>query len=237
MNQIGENYFKSFSDMRCSYTIPELEQINGDGQRFYKTSDGTKYPSMSTVTKLLSRDAIKQWRARVGPEEAAMTSARASRRGTSVHSLTEAYICGNHDTFRTLHRKAMPDATANWSGVKRHLDEHFTEVHASECKLFSHRLRLAGTVDCVGVYKGRLCVIDFKTSGKYKKREWIDSYFIQCDGYGVMWEELTGLRPEASVIIMATDGLAEPQIFDEPFGESLPKLKKLRLEYFKEFGV
>jgi hypothetical protein len=131
----------------------------------------------------------------------------------------------------------MPDTQSNWAGLKEHLDEHFTELRASECPLYSHDLRLAGTTDCIGIYKGRLCVIDFKTSGKWKKREWIDSYFIQGDGYGKMWEERTGETPESVVILMATDGHREPQVFEEPYGASMKALKQLRLDFFKRHGV
>ena len=232
-----ESYFASFVDRRSSYVIPELEQINLDGQRFYATPSGAKYPSMSTLVKLLSGDAIAQWRKRVGPEEANRVGARASRRGTTVHALAENYLLGNRSEFITLHRKAMPDTHANWKGMKEHLDAKISEVRASECRLFSHALRLAGTTDFIGVYGGKLCVIDFKTSGKWKKREWIDGYFIQGDGYGMMWEELTGETPEDVVIIMATDGLPEPQVFVEPYGSSMKKLKQLRLDFYKAHGV
>ena len=37
----------------------------------------------------------------------------------------------------------------------------------------------AGTTDCVGVWKGKPAIIDFKTTRKPKKREWIDDYFLQ----------------------------------------------------------
>jgi genome maintenance exonuclease 1 len=233
----ADDYFTPFADRRGDYSIPELEQINLDGQRFYATPSGAKYPSMSTLVKLLSGDAIAQWRKRVGPEEAARVGARASRRGTSVHSLAENYLLGQKDEFRSLYRKAMPDTHANWKGLKPYFDTHISEVRASECRLYSHALRLAGTTDFIGVHNGRLAVIDFKTSGKFKKREWIDGYFIQGDGYGMMWEELTGETPEDVVIIMATDGMPEPQVFVEPYGSSMKKLKQLRLDFYKAHGV
>jgi genome maintenance exonuclease 1 len=236
-NRFDENYFASFLDRRHEYKIPLIEQINLEGMRLYATPSGVRYPSMSTITKMLSGDAIAQWRKRVGAEEANRVSARASRRGTAVHKLAEHYILGEQTAFKSAYRKSMPDTQANWAGMKEHLDEHLTEVRATECQLYSDKLRLSGTTDCIGVYKGRLCVIDFKTSGKWKQREWIDAYFLQCDGYGAMWEERTGETPESTVIIMATDGHREPQVFEEPYGASLSALKKLRLAFYQKFFV
>lgn len=237
-NKFADDYFVRFADTRSNYNIPKIEQINLEGQRLYLTPSGTKYPSMSTVTKLLSEEAIKAWRKRVGPEEAQRVSNHASRRGTGVHKLAEHYILGENLDFKTTFRKCMPDAQLNWKGVKKCLDERLTEVRASECQLFSHMLRLAGTTDCIGIFDGKLSVIDFKTSAKIKKEDWIQGYFLQCNGYGQMWHELTGELPEQIVIIIACDALPnEPQVFVKPFGEHLPALKKLRLEYFKREGV
>jgi len=53
-----------------------LEQINTEAGRYYKTPAGVVYPSVTTVTGLLTADAIKQWRKRVGEEEANRVSAK-----------------------------------------------------------------------------------------------------------------------------------------------------------------
>ena len=48
----------------------KLNTIQEDGKRFYVDDTGAKYPSVTTVTSLLSRDHIKLWRKRVGEETA-----------------------------------------------------------------------------------------------------------------------------------------------------------------------
>lgn len=236
-DKFGSDYFADFVDSRDQYAIAPIEQINLEGMRLYNTPTGARYPSMSSVTKLLSEDAIEQWRRRVGPDEAAKVGARASRRGTAVHKLAEHYVLGETELFTTAFRKSMPDARANWIGLKETLDANLSEIRASECQLYSNELRLAGTTDCIGVYQNKLSVIDFKTSGKLKNEEWIEGYFVQCDGYGQMWKEQTGETPENIVIIIATDEAHEPQVFVKPFGLYLPRLKKLRLEFFKRYRV
>ena len=60
----------------------ETEQING--KRHYVTPKG-KFPSITTVLSILSRDGIAEWRAKVGEKEANRISTQAARRGTNVH--------------------------------------------------------------------------------------------------------------------------------------------------------
>jgi hypothetical protein len=53
-----------------------------------------------------------------------------------------------------------------------------------------------------------------KTSSKPKKVEWIESYFMQCAAYAIMWEERTKIPITKLVILIAVDN-HEPQIFIE----------------------
>ena len=55
--------------------------------------------------------------------------------------------------------------------------------------MYSKKLTLAGQVDCVAEYNGKLSVIDFKASNKFKQEEWVQSYFMQCTAYAIMYEE------------------------------------------------
>jgi genome maintenance exonuclease 1 len=80
--------------------------------------------------------------------------------------------------------------------------------------LWSSYLGVAGRVDCIAEWDGKLSVIDFKTSRKLKKKEYISNYFQQCAAYAVMWEERTGIPINKIVVVIAVDG-EEPQIFEE----------------------
>lgn len=206
-----------------------------NGQRFYITPTGARLPSMTTLLGSRGKEFLEEWKNRVGVKVAAQISRTAAARGTSVHTLTEHYLLNQQDDFKQTFRKVMPDAQASWSAVRVALNEGLEEIRALECRLYCNSLRLSGTADCIGVWKGKLAVLDFKTSLKPKKREWIDDYFLQTDGYGNMWEERTGETPELCVIVMTTDGVKEAQIFEEPYGQNLKKLKELRFDFYKEF--
>ena len=188
--------------------IPELKQINAKGGRRYETPTGQSYPSVTTVLGRLKAQAIQEWRERVGNEEANRIMTKASRRGTNVHTMCEMYLSNDYQAMRY-----MPADVETFNSIKPFLNK-INNIHLLEGRLFSHHLGLACTVDCIAEYEGKLSVIDFKTSLKPKKKEWIDNYFMQESAYAIMYEERTGRPITQLVTIMAVDD-NEPQIFVE----------------------
>ena len=191
-----------------NFSLEELNTETIDGKRFYVTPQG-KLPSITTVLSILSRDAIKAWRARVGEKEANKISTKASRRGTNVHAMCEHYINNDLDA-----KKYLPNDRETFNSLKPVLDEHLDNIYAQELPLWSSYLGVAGRVDCIAEWDGKLSVIDFKTSRKLKKKEYISNYFQQCAAYAVMWEERTGIPINKIVVVIAVDG-EEPQVFEE----------------------
>ena len=188
----------------------DLVAKTGPGGRVYTDPNGDTYPSITTVLSILSREAIQAWRARVGEEEANKVSRVASSRGTAVHDLLEKYV----DNDPNFSEGIMPNILQSFYDVKDVLDTNLHKVYAQEAPLYSKHLGLAGRVDCVGVWDGKNSIIDYKTSRKLKKKEWISSYFMQCAAYAVMWEERTGMPITQLVVMIAVDN-EEPQVFIE----------------------
>jgi CRISPR/Cas system-associated exonuclease Cas4 (RecB family) len=178
--------------------------------RTYAAPNGCNYPSITTVLSILSREAIQAWRARVGPEEANKISRVASGRGTAVHDLLERYVNNDPDFAKGV----MPHVMQSFHDVKEQLDTRLTTVYSQEAPLYSEHLGLAGRVDCVGVWDGKNSIVDYKTSRKLKKKEWISGYFMQCAAYAIMWEERTGMPITQLVILIAVDD-EKPQVFIE----------------------
>ena len=202
----------------------ELNTINENGKRLYVTPDGEKYPSVTTVLSDYKKDAIIQWRKRVGEQQANKISTQASRRGTKVHKLCEDYL-NNESTFE----KYTPDNVDMFKSIQPTLNE-IEIVYAQERTLYSHHLKTAGRVDCVGKFRGKPHIIDFKTSNKPKKWEWIDNYFMQGSAYSVMWEEMTGVPiPYIAIIIAVADD--SPQVFIENRDTWINKFIEVRNNY------
>ena len=190
--------------------LQEMNAVTTDTGRKYMTPEGVNLPSITTVLSILSRDSIAKWRKRVGEEVANQISTRASGRGTRVHEIIEKYI-NNDPDFKDGY---TPDIIQSFLAVQNILDDRIGDVYAQEAPLYSNHLGVAGRVDCVADFDGKRSIIDFKTSMKPKKLDWIKNYFMQESAYAIMWEERTGQPITQLVTIISVDN-ADPQVFVE----------------------
>ena len=217
------------------YGFESLPTENIDGKRYYITPTGEKYPSVTSVTGLLNRDGIKKWRKRVGEKTANKISTQAARHGTSAHQLFEDYI--KNDNFEEKFKSAMPTTQQAFISLEKELNKIGT-VHALEAPLYSHKLQLAGRVDCIAEYFGdKISIIDFKTSRKPKERKWIQNYFIQETAYAKMFEELTGKEVHSLITMIAVSDGSSQLFIEEPSSGYVDQLQELRNQYRTEYGL
>jgi hypothetical protein len=209
--------------------LNEMESVTTDSGRKYKTPEGVNLPSITTVLSILSRDSIAAWRKRVGEAEANKISHRASSRGTRVHEIIEKYI-NNDEDYRNGY---TPDIIDSFIAIRPILDDRIGRVFAQEAPLYSNHLGVAGRVDCVAEFDGKLSIIDFKTSLKPKRLDWIKNYFMQESAYAIMWEERTGQPITQLVTIISVDN-HEPQIFIEHRDNWVRPLKETIAQYNEE---
>ena len=205
-----------------------LRTTSSDGTRVYETPSGRAYPSVTTVTGLHNKQSIINWRKRVGEEEANRISSRASARGTRIHQLCEDYLRGN-DVEPDIFDAEMFGSIKEWLG-------DIDNIHALEDPLYSDHLEVAGTVDCIAEFQGKLSIIDFKTSSKAKDRDDIHNYFMQTAAYAVAFEERTEIPIGRLVIIMAVDS-DDPRLFIEKRDNWIGGFQKLRLEYKNQYNI
>ena len=198
-----------------------------DGKRYYQLPDGTRLPSVTTVIGAKGKQAIMEWRKRVGEEQANKISRQASSRGTNLHTLCEKYL--NNDSKYFMN--AMPDALQMFKSIKPLLNK-IDNIHYQEQALWSVKIGMAGRVDCIGEYDGVLSVIDFKTSKRVKNKEDIDNYFAQCTAYAMMYEELIGKPVDQLVVIMAVEN-DEPLVFIEKTEDHINTLLEY-ITFYKE---
>ena len=209
--------------------LTEMNAVTTESGRQYKTPEGINYPSITTVLSILSRDGIAAWRKKVGNAEANRISYRASTRGTAVHEILEKYI-DNEPDFK---KGYTPDIIQSFLAVKDILDTRIGKVYAQEAPLYSNHLGIAGRVDCVAEFDGKLSIIDFKTSMKKKPTKFVTNYFMQESGYAVMWEERTGMPITQLVTIISVDN-DEPQVFIEHRDNWINSLKDTIKQYQDE---
>lgn len=218
---------KKFKHVVLEEAFKDLNTVNKNGQRFYSTPEG-HYPSVTTVTGWEKRQFFAKWRAE-NPKE----SRRVLDRGNKLHNLIEDYINNRVDDKTT--GGLNPFILDLFILLKPELDK-IDNVYAQEVPLWSSTLELAGRVDCVGEYDGKLSIIDFKGSTRIKRKEDIQNYFMQATAYAIMWQEMTGQKIDNIVILIATEQ-GENQVFqDNPIRYVKPLLKSIR-DYQEEVLV
>ena len=175
----------------------DLKSREIDGTRFYTTPSGDSFPSITSVTSHKNKEFFAEWRERIGEEEANKICKLATTRGTKFHEVCQDYLENNLKESYDEQSMIMFDA------AKPYLDK-IGLIHAIERSMFSEVLGIAGRVDCIAEYDGELAIIDFKTSAKIKKEEWIEQYFVQEVAYACMYFELTGIPVKKLITIMVT---------------------------------
>lgn len=183
------------------HDFPQLLQENVDGTRCYVTPTGQKYPSVTTVLSDYNKASIQEWRAKVGEEKANEISRKATTRGSSVHKALELYL--KNEDVSSL--EMMPNVKSLFVRMKQEIDNKVNNIHCLEDRLFSHNLKLAGTVDCIAEHEGVLSVIDFKTSIRLKKKDNIANYFMQCAAYADMFTEMTSIPITQVIVLIGVD--------------------------------
>lgn len=136
-----------------------------DGQSYLINAQGIRFPSVTTVlnaTKPLSdRQALMQWRDRLGVAEANRIAGTASRRGTLTHKQIKSYLLG----------EAQPCPVTiqpYWESLSRVLSQ-IEAVYLVEGCVFHADLIYGGKVDCVIEYAGAPCLCDWKTADTPKR--------------------------------------------------------------------
>lgn len=200
----------------------ELEAVTTESGRTYLTPKGNRYNSITTILKPYNQHIIENWRAAVGEEEANKISGKASRRGEAVHLACEKYLLNEMD-FK-FKQNMMPNVKQMFLQLKPHLDKSVGKIYAIEQPLYSDELQVAGRVDLIAEWDGKLSIVDYKTSGKFKDANDIDNYFMQCTAYAIMFEERTGISIDHIVIAMAVESENTPQIFCREKKDYIEKL-------------
>ena len=182
--------------------LPKLERTTIDGVRYYSVSDDDEFVKLVSITSVIShfnKDIFVNWRKKVGEDTANKITKAATSRGTDMHSLVENYLYNIAEL-----PKVQPLSDFLFKIAKPELNK-INNIHCLEGALYSKKLGIAGTVDCISEYNGELAVIDFKTSKKPKPKEWIEHYFVQAAAYACMFYELTDILVKKFVILMSCE--------------------------------
>ena len=206
--------------------LPVTKGKKVDGFRFYDI-DGKAYPSITTVLGIQKKAQLQEWRDKIGENVANWEMGRAARRGKATHLLIEQYIKG----LTPSERGVLP--LGLFRLIKPYVDQ-IDNIHCLETIMYSKKLTIAGQVDCIAEYNGKLSVIDFKTANKERQESWIENYFMQTTAYAQMYEELFGKEIEQIVILLASED-GSVQSFIKEKKDYMDPLKKSINDFYKYY--
>jgi genome maintenance exonuclease 1 len=190
---------KEFNHIPVNFTQSEL--IEKDEGHYYQTPSGVVYPSITTMLQKTQsqekQQSLQNWREQEIAAE--YITQQAAVVGSETHKLIENYLNGEEilEKFRLL-------SEAHFNNLLPFVDK-INDIHGIELRLYSDKMKLAGTSDCIATYDGKLSIIDYKTKRSNQREEWLTDHFIQATSYGVMFKELTGIKVEQVVILVSSE--------------------------------
>ena len=210
--------------------LPVTKGKTIDGFRFYDI-DGKAYPSITTVLGIQKKAQLQEWRDKIGENVANWEMGRAARRGKATHLLIEQYIKG----LTPSERGVLP--LGLFRLIKPYVDQ-IDNIHCLETIMYSKKLTIAGQVDCIAEYNGKLSVIDFKTANKERQESWIENYFMQTTAYAQMYEEIFGKKIEQIVILLASEDGSTQSFIKETKDYMTPLMKSIDdfYKYYEELN-
>jgi len=209
------------------YKYPKSKREILKGDRHYDVND-EKLPSVTTILQATQdsekAESLKRWTQKVGEAAAKRVLEQATKRGTAMHSYLETYLQGGKVLdLRDVGREASSMAETIISKGFNDIEE----IWGSEVTLFYPNL-YAGATDLCGIYQGRESIIDFKSSNKPKKAEWITDYKLQMIAYAMAHNCVYGTDIDQGVILMCT-----PDNFFQKFTINGREFRELKWEWLK----
>ena len=206
--------------------LPVTKGKKVDGFRFYDI-DGKAYPSITSVLGIKKKAELQGWREKIGENVANWEMGRAARRGKATHLLVEEYLKGKTPSERGVLPLGL------FKLLRPYIDQ-IDNIHLLETIMYSPKLTIAGQVDCVAEYNGKLSVIDFKTANKERQESWIDNYFLQTTAYAQMYEETFGKSIDQIVILLASEDGSVQNFVKEKKDYMTPLMKSID-EFYKYY--
>ena len=199
-------------------------RIEDQGTRLYDVN-GSRLPSVTTILGATKdQQFLKEWKAKVGEQEADRIKNLSSNRGTAMHKFLEHYILGNgYDDLTEIGQKAKAMA-------QKVIDVGLTpveEYYGSEVTLYYPGL-YAGSTDLVCVHNGKDSIVDFKQSNRPKKEEWIEDYKLQIAAYAMAHDYVHESSIEQGVIMVCT-----PDLYYQEFVVSGAELRRYKHMFLK----
>ena len=199
--------------------------LDRDDGHWYKTKFDDVYPSISTILSATSTDdkknGLKNWRDNEPAHQYITTQAQ--HIGTQSHKIIEDYLS---DCLALEEFDLLP--IAHFNNLKPCL-ENISDVTCIEQRMYSDKLKVAGTSDLIAYYDGELSIIDYKTKRKPQIDDYMYEYYLQTTCYAQMFQEATGQKINQVVILVSSEKNTRQEFvkpcsdYIEPMNERIEK--------------
>ena len=198
------------------------------GHRIYDIV-GYRLPSVTTILgRTKNQQFLKDWKAKVGEQEAERIKNLSSRRGTAMHKFLESHIQGvGYDDLTEIGQAAKPMA-------QKIIEVGLTpvsEYYGSEVMLHYPGL-YAGSTDLVCLHNDMESIIDFKQANRPKREEWIEDYFLQIAAYAMAHDYVYKSNIKQGVIMICT-----PDLYYQEFKVQDADLKEYKHRFLKRLDM
>jgi len=206
------------------YSYIQGTSTTDHGSRTYQIQ-GARLPSVTTILSKTKDDQyIRQWRQKVGDDEATRIKNRSSLRGSAMHKFIEKHIKeSGYDDLTPIGQEAKPMA-------KKVIEVGLTPVSyyfGSEVTLHYPGL-YAGATDLICEHNGMETIIDFKQSNRPKQEDWIEDYFLQIAAYAMAHDYVYGSNIRQGIIMMCT-----PDLYFQEWKFQDAELRKWKHKFLK----
>ena len=210
------------------YTYVSSSRIEDQETRLYDVN-GYRLPSVTTILgKTKDQKFLKDWKAKVGEQEAERIKNLSSSRGTSMHKFLEHYVLGTgYDDLTELGQKAKAMAQKVIEIGLAPVEEYY----GSEVTLYYPGL-YAGSTDLVCLHNGKETVVDFKQANRPKREEWIEDYYMQIAAYAMAHDYVHNSKIEQGVIMVCT-----PDLYYQEFVVSGAELRQWKHRFLKRLDM
>lgn len=181
--------------------IREPTLLDREDGHWYQTKFDNVYPSISTILSATStedkKNGLKNWKANEPAHE--YITKQSQHIGTQSHKIIEDYLSNNLslEEFDLL-------PIAHFNNLKPFL-ENISDVTCIEQRMYSDKLKVAGTSDLIAYYDGKLSIIDYKTKRKPQIDNYMYEYYLQTTCYAQMFHEVTGQKINQIVILVSSE--------------------------------
>lgn len=199
---------------------------------FYESNpygDRKYYGVTSVLSKTKSEEdkaSLQKWRDSVGEEKAEEILQESLRIGSSLDMIIERFLSPNFDD--SLYRKE--DGYRLFNQIKpvlKNIKPIGMQIH-----LYSDKYKVQGFLDCIGIYKDTLYMIDFKNSRKPKTQQYLQDYYLQCAMYCLfLYEMIKYVIKDICIIIAVRNGI--PQVERVKLKDYLPIARERLAEFEK----